>query len=136
MAIVVTTTGEERFLYLCFTGASTSGLGLYPYVNDYTPTPTSEESDFDNSGFPSSSPGWLYDVGDVTITTGDAIATASWPDHVFPVDSACVVYGYYIKEADTDVLLWAERFAEPQMFGALGGDLTITPLIRFGLCPC
>lgn len=131
MTLVVTDAGENELLEWCFKETG-EALKLNLYKNDYTPTSTSEDSDFtvaDFTGYAEKSIA-RADWGSAATNgsdKGEIIAT----DQSWTATSSQTVYGYYVTPAsDSTLILFAEKFGSAQSLTS-GDTFTVKPKLTF-----
>lgn len=131
MALVVCADGEKHFLDRA-TGRYTLAISwsLRLFKNDVVPSEASVVSTFtiaDFTGYSSSTAtGW----GAPTMSGGKAVSLGLLRTFVVgtPVVTTNNIYGYYIVESNTGLLIYAERFdPAPIAMNILGDTITITP---------
>lgn len=64
-----------------------------------------------------------------TIASSNNVGTASYAQQTwtFSAGSAVTIYGYYVTDATSGLLLWAEAFALPKVAQYAGDQVLITP---------
>jgi hypothetical protein len=128
MALLVPDVGEVQLLTMALKKATVEAQTIKLYVNNYTPT----ENDTAASYTEMSTQGYAAKTlnrADWTISSSAGVTTASQPQQVwtFTAGAAVTVYGYFIIEATSGVILWAERFANPQVVQNDGDQIKVTP---------
>ena len=102
------------------------------YTNDYTPVPASVVGSFTEMTTQNYAAKTLTNTSWV-VTAIDPEAQAAYAEQSFVFDGSggnTTVYGYYLTDNTAGALLWAERFASPQVVpGTLGGTISVTPTI-------
>ena len=69
---------------------------------------------------------WVTTAGATGNPAVSAYAQQSW---TFTAGTAVTVYGYYVVDATTGLLLWAEAFTSPKVVQNAGDQILITPSI-------
>lgn len=130
MALQITTTGKEVVLkYLVGNIASTEGLKLKLYTNNYTPTPSSSSVDFTEAsggGYAEktlSTTAWVFSNG---------IATCPPQLWTF-TGSVGNIFGFYLVRASTGDVIAAERFTGgPYNVSNNGDTITVNIALNIG----
>jgi hypothetical protein len=129
MALLVPNVGEERMLRAIMNQTAPENLVLKLYTNNITPAEADTAATYtEASGFGYAS---------VTLTPANFVFTpgapsdASYPQIIFTFTGALGnVYGYYIVQATSGILMWAERFTDgPYNIQNNGDQIKITPKI-------
>lgn len=117
MAIVVPNVGEIELLAKMLKAALDvdENYTLKLYKNDYTPVQGSTDANFTEATFTNYTAKTLTRAnwGAPTTVSNKASSTYSVQQSWTCGASGETIYGYYVMGADSDVLLWAERFADP-----------------------
>lgn len=131
MALLVPDVGEQEMLGRILNVTDQADVELHLYTNNKTP------AEGDTAGDYSESTGTGY--GSITLTSGDwsistttGTTTAEHAQVTFTYTGAePEIYGYYVTDGDTGILLWAERFSDgPYAIPSGGGSVKITPKIE------
>lgn len=132
MALVVPNVGEVRLLKYALNHTNAEDQIIRLYKNNYTPVEGSVAGDFTEATFtgyvslPLTGSSW-------SIATVSGVTTASYAAQGFTssADQAAQdVYGYYIVDATSGILLWAERFTDGPYTIAVNGDqINVMPKI-------
>lgn len=102
------------------------------FVNDYTPVDGSVAANFtemSTHGYAQkvlTKTNWVVSAGADGSPASAAYATQTW---TFTAAAVQNVYGYFILDATTGLLLWAERFASAKPIENTGDQIIITPKI-------
>lgn len=128
MTLLVPTVGEDKLLAFTL-GVSTPGnQTLKLFVNDITPADADTAATFTEMstlGYAAKTltkTSWV-----VAQASGVAQATYAEQSWTFTAGTLVTVYGYFIVDSTTGVLLWAERFAEGKDVMNAGDMIRITP---------
>lgn len=120
MAGLVPNAGEEialdRFL-------KTSDETLKLYVNDYTPVEGSVAGDFTEM----STQGYAAKTLTAASWSSGAYAQQTWTFD--GTGGSTIVYGYFVIDAGTGVIMFAERFGTPPTIVNNGDQIKVTPTI-------
>lgn len=125
MALLVPNVGEKEMLERILNG--TDDLVLHLFQVDHTPV----EADVVTSYQEVNTGGYT----EISLTAAWTIAgdptEGSYPQVSFAFTGAATVYGYYVTNGDSSILLWAERFSDgPYNIPSGGGSVKITPKIQ------
>jgi hypothetical protein len=127
-ALLIPDVGEVQVLTMALKKATVEAQTLKLYVNDKTPA----EGDTAANYTEMSTHGYAAKTlnrADWTVSSAGGITTASQPQQVwtFTAAGAVTVYGYFIIEATSGIILWAERFTTPQVIQYDGDQVKVTP---------
>lgn len=133
MGLVVPNAGAIRLLARTLSSFTPgpNDLALRLFKNDYTPDAASVLADFQEATFGGYFRQWIDSAGwpTPTIVGGKASSTYSLDPFTWTVtDPGQTVYGYYVEEAATATVLWAERLATPRVLFP-GGQLELTLIL-------
>jgi len=127
MALLGIEQGIQAFLepYLLHNATPAGDLKLHLYTNNHAPTIGDTFANYTEC----TDPGYS-----VTALTGanwsfsnvGGVSTASFPMITWTFVGAVTIYGYYVTDAATSKLCWAEKFATQLSLGA-GQSLNLTP---------
>lgn len=127
MAGLVPNAGEEialtRFL-------KTSDETLKLFVNDYTPVEGSVAGDFtemSTQGYAAktlTAASWVVTPG---APSSGAYAQQTWTFD--GTGGSTIVYGYFVIDAGTGTIMFAERFTTPPTIANVGDQIKVTPTI-------
>lgn len=132
MALVVPDAGELVWLekvraYM----NSAGGVALKLYQNNYTPVQGSVFASFTEATFSGYATAAITDLGAPVTTSNKAVSTSA-AAKVFTHSGGGVsntVYGYYVVDAATFAVVWAERFSAPITMSSAVDSISITPRI-------
>ena len=130
MALLVPNVGEERMLRLIThttTAASTNGnLMLRLYKTDVTPTSTQTLVDYTEATFTGYA-ATECTSGSWTITAGAPSDATQSSATTFTCGAATSesIYGYFLTQQDSSVLMWAEKFSDGPYVLTNDGDKII-----------
>jgi hypothetical protein len=130
MTLLVPNVGEGRILGALLNKTAPENLTLKLYVNDVSPAEAHTASNYTAaSGFGYADKTLTGSAW--TITEGDP-TYALYAEQVFGFTGALGnVYGYFVVQASSGVLMWAERFTgAPLPVGADGDQIKVTPRIE------
>ena len=120
MAGLVPNAGEEialdRFL-------KTSDETLKLFVNDYTPVEGSVAGDFTEM----STQGYAAKTLTAASWSSGAYAQQTWTFD--GTGGSTIVYGYFVIDAGTGVIMFAERFGTPPTIVNNGDQIKVTPTV-------
>lgn len=130
MPLVIQNQGEADAAAAFVGKSQLPALVLRLFTNDITPSESDTLSQYveaDINGYA----GIALDPDEWVIVEG-APTSASYPEQVFGLTEAGVVYGYYLARAAGGRLAGSERFfAGPYVVPQGGGPIKITPRIDF-----
>lgn len=130
MTLLVPNNGEARMLKALVNHTAPENLVLKLYTNNITPAETdtagtyTEASGFGYAAITLTGASW-------TITEG-APSDASFAQQTFTfTGNLGNVYGYFVVQATSGILLWAERFSDgPYPISNNGDQIKVTPKIE------
>ena len=130
MALILPTVGENKLLEFMLGKATPGNQKLKLYVNDYTPVDGSDHTSFTEM----STHGYAEKALTTTswsVAQNGGVGEGSYAQQTwtFTAAAAVTVYGYYVLDTTTGVLLWAERFATSKSVEFDGDQIKITPKI-------
>jgi hypothetical protein len=129
MSLLVPNDGEEIALKLLVNKASPENLVLRLYTNDKTPAETDVASDYTEASGSGYSAITLTGAN-WTVTPG-APTLASHAQQTFTITGALGnVYGYFLTQATSGKLVWAERFSAGPYNLQNGDLLKVTPKLE------
>jgi hypothetical protein len=124
MALLVPDLGEVMLLRRALTSVENSILHLY--ANDYTAsegTSVGAVTECAVSGYSAVT----LTAASWNVSTNTNITTANYAQQTFTLTTAGSAYGYYVTNAASSTLLWAERFTgAPFVLPAGGGSINVT----------
>jgi hypothetical protein len=111
MALVVPNVGEAKIFENFLNVTAPQTLTLKLYTNSHTPAESDTASNYtEASGFGYSAV--TLTPGSWTITQGNP-TTASFPQQTFTfTGNLGNVYGYYVVQSTSGILMWAEQFSD------------------------
>lgn len=132
MALILPTASEANVLKFAL-GASTPGdQTLKLYVNNVTTTDDTlvaagftEMSTLGYAAKTLTKTSWVV-TGNAGAAAGAAYAQQTW---TFTAGTAVTVYGYYVIDSTTGLLLWFEAFSSGKVVQNSGDQIIITPAI-------
>ena len=131
MALLVPNQGEDLALQALVNKTAPQNLTYRLYKNNKTPAETDTEADYTQSTFTGYAAAAL--TGASWSTTPGAPTSATYAQQSFTssADQAAeLAYGYYVIQATSGKLVWAERFTNGPYTIANNGDvIKITPTI-------
>lgn len=132
MSLLIPSNGEAKLLEFAL-GVNTPGnQKLRLFVNDYTPVDGSLVASFTEMttlGYAEKTltkTSWVVTQGADGAVAEAAYAVQTWS---FTAGTLVNVYGYYIVDTTTGLLLWAERFPSAKPIQNTGDQIIITPKI-------
>ena len=128
MALLAPKVGAEQLSKVLVNNVAPTNVKLHLYTNNHTPA----EGDVLGSYTESTAAGYAAAVltgASWTITAGSSAgAVASYPQVTFTYTAAETVYGYYVTDNSSLILLWAELFTGgPFVVPSAGGTIQVTP---------
>jgi hypothetical protein len=128
MTLLIPAVGENKLLEFQLGFSTPGNQKLKLYVNDITP------GDGDTAGTYTemATHGYAEKVltkGSWAIAQNGGVAEGVYADQTWTFTAAAVVlvYGYFITDTTSGVLLWAERFAAAKPIQFNGDQIIITP---------
>lgn len=129
MALVVPDVGENKILEAIVNKTAPENLSLRLYVNNITPAETDTTATYTIATFPG--------YASITLTGANWNAAASGSisynaQQTFTASGVSTddVYGYYLVQTTSGVLMWAERAATAPFAVRVSGDaVKLTPTI-------
>lgn len=127
MTVVVSQESQEIALQNYLNKAAPQNQVLKLFRNDYVPNNLSTEANFTEANFTGyaaialSGASWVTAQGVPTV--------ASYAQQAFTASGAGVqtIFGYYVVQASSGKLMWAERFDTPQVVQFSGDFIRVTP---------
>lgn len=121
MALLVPDVGENAILQMITNKTAAQNLVLHLYINNITPAETDTTATYTEAGFTGYSAATL---------TGATWNTASGGSISYGAQSAFTasgvstddVYGYYVTQTTSTILIWAERAASAPFAVRVSGD--------------
>jgi|APGre2960657505_1045072.scaffolds.fasta_scaffold32005_2 hypothetical protein len=131
MALIVPDVGKVELLKYMLKVSTSQNQILHLYSNDPTIsdlTVLEDLNEVSGSGYSSIS------INGTSWTVNPTNTAASYPDQTFSLTGAIVAYGYFVTNADGD-LLWCERFTNaPFSIPISGGQIAIALNISLSDC--
>lgn len=128
MAIVLPDVSEQEWLKRVLKDVNNQTLKLF--VNDYTPvegTLVANLTEMSTHGYAAKTlDKTLWTIATVSNVTSATHQQQTWN---FTNAASVTVYGYYIVDAVTGTLLYAERFTYPQVVTGTDTPIKLTPII-------
>jgi hypothetical protein len=129
MALNVPDVGENLILDMIVNKVAAQNLELRLYKNNITPSDTDTAGTFTESTFPGyaaiSIPGTSWNSA-----SGGSITYSAQQTFTCSGAAAESVYGYYVVQGTSGILMWAERDASAPFAIAVSGDaVKLTPAI-------
>lgn len=133
MTLLAPYKGKVLMLKSFLNVSETTDLQLKLFVNDVSPEVTDINGKYEElatgSGYTSvtlSGSSWNVSEGIPCVASYPAVHI------VFTNYIASPIYGYYIVEPTSNILMWVERFTRPFVVDNNGDELVITPRITLG----
>lgn len=136
MAIVVSLASRQLLAKNMLNHTAPQSQTLKLFSNNYTPVSGSVAADFtavSGGGYADKSlTGTSWTIGDDGVD--DALASYAEQTWTFTgtISGSGIVYGYFVVQATSGLLMWAERFASSFTPTVNGDALALTPKIRVG----
>jgi hypothetical protein len=131
MPLVLVNNGEEDWLNMVVNKAAPQNLVLRLFQNNHTPAETDVAADYTEANFTGYSAATLTGAS-WTVTPG-APSEASFAQQTFTSSAAQAaqsIYGYFLTQATSGRLQWAERFPSgPYPIANDGDSIGVTPKI-------
>ena len=129
MALNVPDVGENVILEAVVNKTPPQDLVLKLFINNITPSDTDDASDYTEAGFPG-----YADIGltgaDWNAASGGSISCAAAKSFTCSGTSTDDVYGYYITQVTSGILMWSERASSAPIAVRVSGDeVRLTPAI-------
>jgi hypothetical protein len=130
MALLVPDVGEERCLKAILNHTAPQDLVICLYISNSTPT----ESDVTGTYTEASSFGYVNKTltgASWSVTPGaPTVATYAQQSWVF-TGNLGLVYGYFVKQLSSGILMWSERFTDgPYNVVNNGDEIRVSPRIE------
>lgn len=126
MALLVPNVGEREMLNRILNGADKSVLHLYRV--DKVPAETDVVTSYSEVNTGGYAPITLSNPWNISTTDP---TEASYAQVSFDFSGSATVFGYYVTNQDSSILLWAEKFNDgPYNIPSGGGSVKITPKIQ------
>ena len=132
MALLVPNAGEVVILQNFLNKVAPQDLVLKLYKNNHAPADGDTEASYTEADFSGYSAASL--AGANWAITGGAPSEADYPQQTFTSDAnqtAQNIYGYFIVQATSGKLMWAEQFPSgPYPISNAGDAIKVTPKIQ------
>lgn len=132
---ILVPSASEKTLADFMLGVTTPGNQILKlFVNNYTPidaTLASDLTEMSTLGYAAKAltkTAWVNTAGATGAVNNGAYATQTW---TFTAGTAVTVYGYFVTDTTTGLLLWAEPFVSPKVIQNTGDQIIITPALTF-----
>lgn len=130
MPLLVPSVGENKLLAFALGKEAPSNQLLKLFVNDVTPGDTDVAetyTEMSTLGYASKT----LTLASWTIAQATGVAEGSYAQQIwtFTSGTAVVIYGYFVVDSGSGVLLWAERFGTSKTVQTNGDQLLLTPKI-------
>lgn len=128
MPLLAPNVGENKLLEFALGKATPGNQTLKLFVNNITPGATdvagtyTEMSTLGYAAKTLTTSSWT-----VTNVSGSATAAYAQQSWTFTAGTSVTIYGYFVIDSTTGILLWAERFSAPIAVDAGGDALRLTP---------
>lgn len=133
MALVVPNAGEGRALHNFLNKTAPQDQSLRLYQNNITPAETDTAATYTVATFTGYA-NIALNGASWTVTEG-APSSAAAAQQVFAStadQAAQSIYGYYVVQAVSGIIMWAERFTNgPYVIANNGDEIRVTPQITF-----
>jgi hypothetical protein len=132
MALILPSGAEKTTLEFSLGVLVPGNQTLKLYVNDYVPDDTSVAASFtemSTCGYAAKTltkTSWVVTAGGVGAVASGAYAQQTF---TFTAGGPTSVYGYFVIDVTSGLLLWAERFASFKSIANTGDQIIITPTI-------
>lgn len=132
MSLVIPSASEKTLLDFALGKATPGNQKLRLYVNDVTPDDSSVAATFTEMSTLSytekalTKTSWTNTAGSSGQPATGVYAEQTW---TFDAGTPVTVYGYYVVDTTTGLLLWAERFTNAKTVGNANDVIKITPQI-------
>lgn len=130
MPLIIPTASENKLLEFLLGFATPGNQILRLYVNNITPGDTDVAATYTEMSTHSYAAKTLTKASWV-IAQNAGVGEGSFAQQIytFTVAPVVTVYGYYVTDSTTGLLLWSERFSSPKPVEFGGDQILITPKI-------
>lgn len=129
MALNVPTVGSNAILEMIVNKTAAQNLSLRLYINNITPADTDTAATYTEAGFPGYSAITLTGAS-WNAASSESISYGSQQSFTCSGSATDDVYGYYVIQVTSTILLWSERDASAPFAVRNSGDvIKITPTI-------
>jgi hypothetical protein len=136
MPLLVPTVGENKLLEFALGFAVPGNQTLKLYVNNISPAngdTAGTYTEMSTHGYAAKT--LLNGSWVVAQNAGEAEGTYAQQTWTFAAAAAVTVYGYFIIDSTTGVLLWAERFATSKVVEFVNDKILFTPKVTLSTKP-
>lgn len=132
MSLVLPSASEATALTFMLGSATPGNQILKLYTNNIAPADTdiaatyTEMATLGYAAKTLTKGSWVTTPGATGLPGSSAYAQQTW---TFSAGTAVTVYGYYVVDTTTGLLLWSEAFATPKVVQNAGDQILITPVI-------
>jgi len=130
MPLLIPSASENKLLEFMLGFATPGGQMLKLYVNDVTPADAdvaATYTEMTTHGYAAKT--LLKSEWAVAQNGGVAEGSQAAQTWTFTAAAAVTVYGYFITDTTTGLLLWAERFTNGKVIQNAGDQIIVTPKI-------
>ena len=128
MPLLIPTASENKLLEFLLGFATPGDQILKLYVNDVTPADADVAATYTEMSTHGYAAKTLLKSGWTVVQNGGvgegSQAAQTW---TFTAATAVTVYGYFITDTTTGLLLWAERFTNAKVIQNAGDQIIVTP---------
>lgn len=133
MALLITELGQQRCLAAIVNKSPAEDMVLRLFVNDKQPGAGDVATDYSEADFAGYAQ-LILSGARWRILSGDRVA-AIFPEQIFVNatrrELAQEVFGYYVTQTKSGILMWAERFSDgPYAVGNEGDQIRVTPRLE------
>lgn len=132
MALILPSASEKTMLDFALGVTVPGNQKLKLFVNNYTPDDTTvlaNLTEMSTHGYADKTltkTSWVTVAGSTGQPASSTYALQTW---TFTAAAAVTVYGYFITDVTSGLLLWVELFATPKVIQNNGDQILITPTI-------
>jgi hypothetical protein len=132
MSLILPSASEQTMLKFALGVIAPGNQRLKLFVNNYTPDDTTvaanltEMSTLSYADKALTTTSWVAVAGSTGQPATATYAVQTW---TFTAGAAVTVYGYFITDTTTGLLLWVESFPVPKTVQNNGDQIIITPTI-------
>lgn len=133
MSLILPSASEKTMLEFALGVTTPGNQKLKLFVNNYTPDDTTvlaNLTEMSTNGYADKTltkTSWVVTAGGVGSPASGAYAQQTWT--FTNVGGANTVYGYYITDVTSGLLLWVESFPTAKVIQNTGDQIIITPTI-------
>lgn len=132
MTILVPTVGEVKLLEFALGFSAPGNQLLKLYTSNTTPADGDTAATYTEMGAVQAYAYKTLAKASWSIATSSSVGTATYAAQTWTFDGtggSATVYGYFVTDATSGVLLWAERFSASKTAANNGDVIIITPVI-------